>query len=136
MGKFIASKFPDIQVIYSSSATRALDFAASIHKYSKTPLVVDEALYTFHVRRLIRFVLNLSQEYQSVALVAHNPALTEAINLLAQLEPEKKIVNLPTAAVAKLEFNVEAWSQIKPHDGQVVDFAKPKALDSFEDDLD
>ena len=136
MSKFVQKHFSDIEIIYSSSACRALDYAVSIHRQTNIPLNVEEGLYTFNVRTVLQFVFDLPDSFNSVALIGHNPAFTEAINLFASLKPEKKIVNLPTAAIVKIEFDIPSWSSIGKYSGMVVDFAKPKSLDSFEDDLD
>ncbi|MCH2191642.1 MAG: histidine phosphatase family protein [Gammaproteobacteria bacterium] len=136
MSKFIRSHFSDIEIIFSSSACRALDYALSIHRHTNIPLNVEERLYTFKVRPILQFVFDLPDSYKTVALIGHNPAMTEAVNLFARLKPEKKIVNLPTAAIVKIEFETTNWSSIGKYSGAVVDFAKPKNLDSYEDDLD
>ncbi len=145
MAKFIKANFFEsdddsdqvgIDIIYTSSAVRALDYAACIHKHTGVMLHADEALYTFSVAKLLTFIHGLCDSQSRVALVTHNPAATEAINHLAKLGAHEKLVNLPTAAVAKLEFDVSTWSDLTESSGRVADFAKPKAIDSFEDDLD
>ncbi len=136
MAKFINRHFRDIEAVYSSSAVRALDYAACIHRYSDIPLQVNERLYTFDTSQLLSCIHELPDKLNAVAVVTHNPAATEVINHLAELKADDKIVNLPTAAIVKLKFDRDRWSQLEPYSGHVVDFAKPKALDSFEDDLD
>lgn len=136
MAKFIKAHFGDIEMLFTSSATRALDYAACISKHTDVALEVDEDLYTFSSARLLDYIDRLAANLDVVALVTHNPAATEAINHLANWAADEKLVNLPTAAIAKLEFAVDHWRNLPANSGHVVDYAKPKALDSFEDDLD
>lgn len=136
MAKFIRSNFKEIELIVSSTATRALDYAACIHKYTNVPLDVDEMLYTFSSSELLNAVYKLPDNKDHIAVVTHNPAATEVINHLSNFDDGEKIVNLPTAAIIKIEFEQEHWAEITNNSGAVVDFAKPKGIDSFEDDLD
>ena len=136
MAKFISANYKEMELIITSSATRALDYAASIHKYSNVALEVDEALYTFSSAELLNVIFDLPDDKQHIALVSHNPAVTEVINHLSDLGDHEKIVNLPTAAVIKIAFEQSSWADLSPATGAVMDFAKPKAVDSFEDDLD
>lgn len=141
MAKFINSHFKDIEVIFTSSATRALDYAVSIHKFTGVPINLEQALYTFSAKDLLSLIADLPQSYDHIALVAHNPAATEVVNHLSDLGADEKLVNLPTAAIVKIEFEQSLWSDLSPKitaspRGRVADFAKPKALDDFEDDLD
>lgn len=136
MAKFIKANFGDMQTLFTSSALRALDYAACIHQHAGIKLEIDESLYTFSSKQLLSFIVNLPNELNIAAIVGHNPAVTEVINHLASLGPHEKIVNLPTAAVVKLQFDSGSWNELAPESGKVIDFAKPKALDSFEDDLD
>ncbi len=133
MAKFIRSNFKEIELIVSSTATRALDYAVSIHQYTNVPLEVDESLYTFSCLELLDAVYQLPEDKDHIAVVTHNPAATETINHLSNLGADDKIVNLPTAAVIKIEFVQERWAQITKNSGTVADFAKPKAIGLFKD---
>lgn len=136
MSKYIRSHFNDIEIMYTSTASRAIDYAVAIHRQTNIPLSVEEGLYTFNVRQVLQFVFDLPDSLSCVALVGHNPAMTEAVNLFTNLEPEKKIVNLPTAAIVKIEFETQSWSSIGKNSGELVGFAKPKKLDSFVEESD
>lgn len=128
MAKFVKANFSDIELLYTSTATRALDYAVAIHTQSGLKLEVDETLYTFDSKTLMRFLLGLSDRYSCVGIVSHNPAVTEVINHLATLDEEQKIANLPTSAIAVIEFDVQKWSELEGNSGSVVDFARPKFL--------
>jgi len=136
MAKFVKANFDDIDTVFSSTATRALDYAACIHRYTGCALEVNEELYTFSAAKLLNFIHELPVDKDTLGVVTHNPAATEVVNHFADFSADEKIVNLPTAAIVKLEFDNNDWSTLAPYSGQVVDFAKPKTLDSFEDDLD
>lgn len=128
MARFVKANFTDIEMLYTSTAMRALDYAVAIHIHSGLKLEVDETLYTFDSRTLLRFFLRLPERYSSVGIVSHNPAVTEIINHLAQLDERQKITNLPTSAIAVIECDVQKWSELAANSGTVVDFARPKFL--------
>lgn len=136
MSKFIRRHFGDIERIYSSSATRALDYAACINRHTNIPLEVSAELYTFSSEDLLGFIKLLPEHLSEIAVVVHNPAATEVVNHLSDLSADKKLTNLPTGAVIKLGLDSQTWRGLEPKSGVVIDFAKPKSLDSFEDDLD
>ncbi|GAA6139266.1 histidine phosphatase family protein [Arenicella sp. 4NH20-0111] len=126
MAKFAKSNFPEIQIVYSSSATRALDLAAFIHRHHGAQLQIHDSLYTFDSSRLVKVVLELPDYLNHVAVIGHNPAVTEVLNQLSNFGREDKVSNFPTAAIAMLEFDCQRWGDIKQGMGRLVDFARPK----------
>ena len=67
----------------------------------------------------------------SVLVIAHNPGLEEAAAALADGsgEPMERLQRkFPTAALARLDFEIEDWSQLQPGSGRVSQFVTPGAL--------
>lgn len=65
----------------------------------------------------------------SVLMVAHNPGiafLAEA--LVAQPPDHGRFADYPTGATLVVEFPAEAWDQVRPGSGRVLDFAVPRDL--------
>jgi len=69
-------------------------------------------------------------------VVGHNPGLEDLANLLAR-EPVRRKERVrrdvleekfPTAALAVLNFDVEKWRDIRPDEGALADFVRPRDL--------
>ena len=73
--------------------------------------VTEPALYTFNADRLLAWLRNQSgsSDPTVLALIGHNPALTELINRLA---PAAALANLPTAGWAELCLPISQWKDI------------------------
>jgi phosphohistidine phosphatase len=69
--------------------------------------LVDK-LYTFKTYDLIHFIKNISDKYERVICVGHNPAFT----LAASYFSTEDLDHLPTAAWARLEFRQSKWEDI------------------------
>ena len=108
MARLIAEKNESLDVIYSSTATRALDFAEIISEFSHVTLVPELSFYTFDSDELIEILRCLPDSVYNAAIVLHNPALTRAVNRLTNLN----IKNIPTAGVAALNCPVEHWADL------------------------
>ena len=69
--------------------------------------ITTAALYTFDYRNLLEWIEQQSNEGSSLALIGHNPALTELIGF--------DILVWPAAAAgwAELAIDVDSWSAIR-----------------------
>ena len=126
MARHLADGAEQLDVIYSSTATRALDFAQMISEFTGFSLVPDLTFYTFDVDELLEILRSLPNQAESVAVVAHNPAITQIVNRLSGAE----INNVPTAGIVALNCEIEQWRQL----GESIDeceldyFESPKIL--------
>ena len=111
--------------LVSSPAKRALDTATFFAKEWKIPtasIAVDRGIYEAPPQRLLEIVRSLSDEWQTVFLFGHNPALTSFINLFAR----EYLANLPTCGIAHLESNIAAWSEWKEANARMEKLFFPK----------
>jgi phosphohistidine phosphatase len=103
--------FSSSEIIFSSTANRATHTTSilvnSLFISFKIVNLVED-LYTFKVSKLIHFLKRLSDNYESVICVGHNPAFTDAVSYFSNTELDY----LPTAAWAKLEFEQSKWVNI------------------------
>lgn len=98
-------------LIFSSPANRALHTACIMMNslgLSFTKIVLKKELYTFELSKLLDFIYNISDDYNSVICVGHNPAFTEAISHLSKTD----FIHLPTSAWAELNFSQTKWKNI------------------------
>ncbi|WP_210396533.1 SixA phosphatase family protein [Motiliproteus sediminis] len=98
-----------VEQVYSSSATRArLTAEALAPALSDQPPHYEDELYCFDAASLIHWLRRRSGQVNAIALVGHNPALTELANWL---DPEP-LENLPTCAVLLLHLPITAWAEL------------------------
>ena len=103
--------FFNTEVFYSSPANRALHTASIIINQlnlSFKNLHVEEDLYTFESSKLIKFIRDIPNSFSNVICVGHNPAFTNATNLLS----DSNIEHLPTSSWAEITFPESSWTNI------------------------
>ena len=111
--------------IVSSPAVRtettATLFASAIG-LSSDCVSSDAELYFAGAPMLYRAVSLFDDLHSAVMLVGHNPAITDFVNELGNLE----IDNVPTGGILQFELGIEHWAQIAPGEARLVDFDYPK----------
>jgi phosphohistidine phosphatase len=125
MGKVIKDSGLGFDRIVTSPAERAITTARLIAAEIGYPaLQIDEVneLYDASVGQLLRTVQAMNDAWQSVALVAHNPGLTQLCNDLSGAGIE----NLPTCAVAVIEFELDRWQAVNTDLGRLTRFEYPR----------
>lgn len=111
--------------IVSSPAKRAITTARLIAAeldYPKNRIETHKKIYLAGVAELLQRVHALDPHQQRIALVGHNPGLTEFCNYLSG----EQIDNLPTCAVAVLEFELDDWRAVFRNTGKLVHYEYPK----------
>jgi phosphohistidine phosphatase len=111
--------------VISSSAERARQTTQLVLMSAdkQVELKFDERLYEAGMRRLLTLVSRLDNQANSVMLVGHNPGFEELLKTLTG-----EVHNMPTAALAGIEFDVDDWSQVKARTGRLTLFLTPKEL--------
>ncbi|MDX1808267.1 MAG: histidine phosphatase family protein [Sulfurospirillaceae bacterium] len=114
---------PDI--IISSPAKRAkktTEGIASIIGYDESKIVYQPALYESSFETYMDLITNIDDSYNSVFLVAHNPTLTEAGEMLSGAI----LTNIPTCSIVCIEFDINSFEDIKEGSGKILFFDYPK----------
>ncbi|NLE44319.1 MAG: histidine phosphatase family protein [Chloroflexi bacterium] len=112
MGRRLADRgfWPDRLI--SSPAARTLATAEAIAAEIRYPLediVHDARLYSADAIDLLDIVRELSDILDHVALVGHNPALTDLANRLAT---GSDIDNVPTCGIVEMDFDTDSWLDV------------------------
>ncbi len=128
MADYLAQQAWTIEMVYSSTAKRALDYAQTLSQVASLPLAAKSDLYTFSAERLLSFIESIDESLKDVALVGHNPAITSLTNILTNQVSEQLIDNVPTAAMARIELPISSWRKISDGGGKLGVFQIPKAL--------
>jgi len=116
---------PAVFQIYSSSARRASETAilfAQVYSYSLDAILFLDELYTFDEYILEKRVRSIPNHYDNIILFGHNEAITNFVNKFADIF----IDNVPTAGFVSIQFDAEAWQNIR--NGKILKVIFPKDL--------
>ena len=125
MAKKLAEKIGDIDLIVSSTALRAKETAERIvadNGIDYKELEFSDRLYHASPDRILNLIADTSERYNSIAIVGHNPGLTELANNCSNVT----IDNLPTTGIFAVEFSIETWDEILNSTGSLLFFDYPK----------
>jgi phosphohistidine phosphatase len=125
MAKVLRKKGVKPDLILSSSAKRAFDFAKIIAEevgYKKNKIVVLKDLYMAGEDEMLNAVRSVKDNINTVFLIGHNPDLTSFANSLSNYSLD----NIPTSGVFQIEFDSDRWNDINIGKGKFVSFDYPK----------
>lgn len=125
MGKLLRIHNPRPDIIVTSSARRALTTASMVaHElsYPEENIVTDTNLYGASSVELVRYISGTDDRHRSLLLIAHNPGLTYALNILTG----SSIDNIPTCGLAAVDWNVSSWKATGNIRGTIRFFEYPK----------
>jgi len=125
MGKVLKQKDISFDVVFSSPAKRAYKTAKLICNelsYPQQNIIQHVDLYTASVDSLYSFLQQYGNEHQHIALVGHNPTITEFASELSG----KYINNVPTCGIIAIEFSFHHWKDIAPATGKIIYFDVPR----------
>jgi phosphohistidine phosphatase len=127
MAEWLAGQKDPARWIWSSDAVRARETATYVtdgFRRAQPELVLDRRLYLAEPEGLLDVLRETPDDVDSVAVIAHNPGLTDLVNLLAG---ERVLDNLPTFGVAA--FKVKApWVELRAGAGRLLTLMSPKRL--------
>ncbi len=123
-------------VILTSTATRAAQTAEEVARWVTVDrpggIVRQEPeLYLASAETILDIVRHSGEESPCVMVVGHNPGLEELGRHLTRLEPAQSMTidSFPTAALAKIESPVAAWTDLGwSATGTLVNLWYPKEL--------
>jgi phosphohistidine phosphatase len=123
-------QFPPVAL--SSSAVRARQTAEEVLKGAKarTKVELEDALYEADPDDIIDRLRLLDNDFSSVIVVGHNPALSDLALLALEDDDTKgrrKVSDgLATAALAVVSFDVDKWSSVSAASGRLERLFVPK----------
>jgi phosphohistidine phosphatase len=125
---------PDLMLV--SAAARTRQTAELVQREIEAKSKLLEALYLAPPGKIFTLIQATPQTLSGVMVVGHNPGLEELATLLAR-EPVRRKERVrrdvleekfPTAALAVLDFDITKWRDIRPSEGALVDFVRPKDI--------
>jgi phosphohistidine phosphatase len=112
------------ELMISSNAVRAKKTAYAIAKeidYDKDNIVLTDEVYEASTIELLNIIKQLNQEFKSIMMFGHNPALTGFHNYLT----DQYIDNIPTCGITGIRFENQ-WADINERSGKFLFFIYPK----------
>lgn len=126
MAKRLMSKEINIDCFVSSPAKRALATAAFFASaYDKTPhdILTIPSLYEPTIHAFYSAIENLQDNFSTVAVFSHNPAITDFANQLTSF----RVDDMPTCAVFAVKADVKEWRDFSKGEKQFWFLDYPKA---------
>jgi phosphohistidine phosphatase len=124
---FLLKKNVRIDCIKSSHAVRALETARIIAHAIRFPpddILVERQIYHASAEQLFDQFYDLSDAYQSLMMVGHNPAFTNFANFFL----DKKIEWLPTSGIVSINFQTDSWDMLMSADRKTNFVIFPKMI--------
>ncbi|MEP7074629.1 MAG: histidine phosphatase family protein [Acidobacteriota bacterium] len=112
---------PDL--ILSSPAERARNTAELVRFGGRleSEIRYDDRIYEASPQTLQGILTEINRQFISAMLVGHNPGIEGLIRLLTGVSEE-----MPTAALAEIDLNIENWKDIGPGVGDLIRAIRPK----------
>ena len=82
----------------------------------------ERAFYTFDDDDLLHILRALPDSESGIAVVGHNPAITDAVNRLGA----ESFDNVPTAAIVAFDCAIDSWAELDDGCAQLAYFDYPK----------
>jgi len=117
--EFLADK------ILVSSAKRTMQTAKDLQdllNWDENQVEVLSHFYLASAEEMLGEIKKSAAEYQSIAIIAHNPGMTDLFNILGSV----RLDNLPTCGMALFELEADTWKQVKHHENKLLWYSWPK----------
>jgi len=120
-GKWLSENFPALDLAITSVAVRAKDTWQLINDELRWPVDTESApkAYTFDGHELLEIIQELDESIGHVAIVGHNPAIEDVIQLLTDEQ-----ARMPTSAVAIVSIRGE-WESVGSGNGRLLSAGRP-----------
>jgi phosphohistidine phosphatase len=108
MAKRLASKKIKLDALLSSTANRALitaQYFAEEFRIKKKDIIQIPELYHANPKGFYKVIEHADDELFNIAVISHNPGITEFINELT----DKKIMDMPTCGIFAIKIHSNTW---------------------------
>jgi phosphohistidine phosphatase len=110
------------QILITSPALRTLSTANIFAEHlSLTKPVEMKEIYDAGLKTLLNIIEGLPDKYDTIALVGHNPAVSDVLYYLTG-----KPQDMHPCAIAVIDFNIDSWQLISENTGELVWYSTPK----------
>ncbi len=122
VGKTLQEQVQPISHFFTSSAARTTATAIGLSHFlnPKPSISYHKNLYLADYKELLAFINNIDNKLDHIALVIHNPGITDLCEYLSNAG----ISNIPTCGVVKLTFETDHWAEISGGLGKITATAR------------
>lgn len=122
MANYLSAEALKVDAILSSTAMRAITTASL---YSEKILVAGEIfkldkIYEAEELDVLSIIQNISNEFNSLMLVGHNPALSVLVDVLSG-----EMVNMSSGSIVELRMDLDNWLDTKADSAQLLRMLTP-----------
>lgn len=117
----------ELDAIISSPAKRAITtakFFADEFDIKKKHIIEQSQLHEASIENFYDAVLNIDDDYETVALFSHNPGISAFSNALTNV----RVDDMPTCAVFALHIKTNSWKDFRNADKEFLFFDYPKNI--------
>ena len=119
-------KLPTLVVCSSALRARStLDVALRAGEWSPE-VIISDALYATSAEKVLSLVRKLPDSHQRVMLVGHEPTWSELVRRFCGGR-----VRMPTAAMARIDFQARKWREVAFDGGELVWLLQPSFFRKF-----
>lgn len=125
MGRRLKERNDIPDLIISSEAKRALTTAKKIRAelQGDVDFMTDPRLYHSSPSTILKVINEVGAHIQRLCIVCHNPGISE-LNYVLTGQP----IEMVTAAIAKIELDIDGWEAAYHGCGSLVHFDYPKNI--------
>ena len=110
------------QILVASPALRTLSTANVFSQHLAVPQPqTNKDIYEATTLSLVKVINALPNEYDFIALVGHNPGMSDVLYYLT-----RQLQDVPTCAMMLIEFDTDSWMEIIEDAGKLVYYDYPK----------
>jgi phosphohistidine phosphatase len=125
MAARLLKRLPGIDHFISSPARRATETATLFTgKFPASSIRYERQLYLAPASSLVASISTLPDQFSMVAIIAHNPGITDLANQLTQ---EIQTDNIPTCGIFAVQGDVNHWKAFERAAKHFLFFDYPKA---------
>ena len=128
VGQLLYNDKIDIDLVLCSASKRARETADFVFAPAKItpPILFRDDLYHASPTAMVEVLNGVAEPNSCVILIGHNPGMEEFLALLTG-----RAVPFPTAALARIELDLEAWSLFDDRSpGRLTQFWRPRDRDA------
>lgn len=136
MGTWVKRNDITFDHVVASPAVRCIDTIDQFVKGTgeRIDATWDRRIYLASSATLMDVLRDQSDEYKSIMMVGHNPGMEDLVFDIVPDDgssPLRDVVweKYPTAAIARLELDIDSWADIDRKCGRLTLFIRPRDLD-------
>jgi phosphohistidine phosphatase len=136
VGKWVKDQGLTFDHVVASPAVRVIDTIDQFVKGTgeRIDATWDRRIYLASSATLMDVLRDQSDAFTSVLMVGHNPGMEDLVFDIVPDDgssPLRDVVweKYPTAAIARIELNIDSWADIDRKCGKLTHFIRPRDLD-------